>query len=146
MICRHSVILSFKGKFHLNQPISDFLPEFSEMKVLVDGVSVPANKQITFLHLLTHTSGLTYHFLQDDDVAKMYREANIDFLSLSNQDLGSTVKRLAQLPLVGQPGEMWNYGCYLRHTICTRHPSPVKVKPINTRTCRCVNGRLGPSC
>lgn len=102
------------GRFQLNEPISNFLPQFKDMKVYVSGTidemeTVPANKPITFMHLLTHTSGLTYHFFGKTVVDECYRKYNIDFLSSERTSLKDLVDRLAQQPLVSHPGERWNY-------------------------------------
>ena len=61
------MMLYEEGHFRLNEPVSKFIPAFKEMLVMPpesaeDGTSpVPATRQITIWHLLTHTSGLTYH-------------------------------------------------------------------------------------
>jgi len=54
-----------EGRFRLDDPISKFLPEFEEMRVLQtyreeDGswTGEPARREFTIPHLLTHTSGL----------------------------------------------------------------------------------------
>src|SRR5215831_3304031 len=74
-----------EGRFTLNEPVSDFLPEFKKMKVLdppvpqdktsPPGALVDAKRPITIFHLLTHTSGLTYPW--NARLGKAYREAGI---------------------------------------------------------------------
>src|SRR5690242_13581006 len=46
------------GKLLLTDPVSAFLPSFKELQVATPNGLVPANRQITVLDLLTHTSGL----------------------------------------------------------------------------------------
>jgi CubicO group peptidase (beta-lactamase class C family) len=62
-----AMILVGEGKMKLDQPISEFLPEFANMTVLTDPEksmdAVPAKKQITVRHLLTHTAGLGYSII-----------------------------------------------------------------------------------
>src|SRR5499427_5016003 len=60
------MILYEEGKFLLDDPISKFLPEFKNPKVLVKPTSggepytIPAAREITIRDLITHTSGITY--------------------------------------------------------------------------------------
>jgi len=56
-----------QGKLRLDQPISDFIPSFKDPRVLKDFnaadttyTSEPAQREITFRDLLTHSSGLDY--------------------------------------------------------------------------------------
>ena len=50
-----------EGKFKLDDPISDHLPEWKEVTVKQDGEIVPAKNPITPRHLMTHSSGLSYN-------------------------------------------------------------------------------------
>lgn len=112
-----AMILIEDGKLHPSDPLSKFVPEFKEMKVLVptkEGNSyelVNAKRDITIHHLLTHTSGITYRFFNKPFVGKMYTEAGVcDGLVETQGSLGSNVRKIAKLPLVCQPGEAWEYG------------------------------------
>ena len=107
------MMLYERGLFQLDDPISRFLPAFRNSRVFTDGSptkwdSVPAQRDITFRDLLTHTSGLTYGFMDAHPVDVLYRAQGIDFSS-SEEDLGTLVERLGGLPLVAQPGQRWNY-------------------------------------
>jgi len=109
------MMLYEEGHFQLKDPIAKFIPEFKNPKVLVpgdngtEGQLVPANREITIRHLLTHTSGLTYQW--DPRVGAKYSEAGITHGLLQDDDLLSDdMKKLAQLSLVHQPGEAWTYG------------------------------------
>src|ERR1700758_4825844 len=58
------------GKFLLEDPVSKYLPEFKNSKVLVkpaagEPYTIPATKEITIRDLLRHTSGLTYNWNAD---------------------------------------------------------------------------------
>src|SRR5437667_65733 len=61
------MMLYEEGNFLLDDPVSKYIPEFKNPKVLVKAPSgqVPAAKEITIRNLLTHTSGLTYHWNSD---------------------------------------------------------------------------------
>jgi CubicO group peptidase (beta-lactamase class C family) len=106
-----------EGKFQLDDPISKFIPEFSNAQVL-DSVfengtysTTPAKKQITIRHLLTHTSGIGYGVI--DGVArfqKIYKDAGItDLFTTEKITIAESVKKLAKLPLHHNPGEKFTY-------------------------------------
>jgi CubicO group peptidase (beta-lactamase class C family) len=112
------MILYEEGRFTLSDPVSDYLPEFKNMKVLdppwpqdkssPPGALVDAKRPITIFHLLTHTSGLTYPSNRRLDRA--YRDADVPIgLSQHEGTIGDAVKRLATLPLLFQPGDDWEY-------------------------------------
>ena len=65
------------GHFQLDDPIAKFLPEFSEMQVWDASsdalITVPAARYITVRHLLTHTAGFTYEFMESGPVEEFYR-------------------------------------------------------------------------
>ena len=108
-----ALMLYEEGRFQLDDPISRFLPAFAKARVFARGDaerwdSVPAEREITFRDLMTHTSGLTYGFMQSTPVDAIYRAHGIDFQT-STESLGALVERLAGLPLLAQPGAEWNY-------------------------------------
>ncbi len=98
------------GLFQLDDPISNALPYFKHMTVYAgeNRESVPAEREITYRDLLTHTSGLTYGFMSATPVDAMYRDQGVDFQT-SNATLAQVVERAAMLPLLAQPGAAWNY-------------------------------------
>ncbi len=107
------LMLYEEGRFQLDDPITRFLPEFRTMRVLVGGSrlrpeTVPAERDITFRDLLTHTSGLTYGFMDATLVDRMYREEGVDFQT-AETSLAEVVAKAARLPLLAQPGAEWNY-------------------------------------
>lgn len=107
------LMLYEEGRFQLDDPVARFLPEFSDMRVMVGGnraklETVPALRPITIRDLLTHTSGLTYGFMEATLVDALYRANEIDFQT-SKLSLGELVGKLAQQPLLAQPGAEWNY-------------------------------------
>ena len=108
-----AMILYEEGRFQLDDPIVRFLPGFAGMRVYSGGSrgkidSVPAERDITFRDLMTHTSGLTYGFMEAHPVDALYRANGIDFQT-SEATLAELVERLATLPLIAQPGRGWNY-------------------------------------
>lgn len=106
-----AMMLYEQGHFALDDPISDYLPEFREMQVWQGGEldnTTAAQGPITVKHLLTHTSGLTYGFMQSNPVDAQYRELGIEFPGRGGT-LADFVQRLANIPLICQPGSAWNY-------------------------------------
>ncbi|HZP88312.1 MAG TPA: serine hydrolase domain-containing protein [Burkholderiales bacterium] len=114
------MMLMEEGKLLLSDPISKYIPEFKEPKVLVLNdpqdpakgyTTVPAKREITIIDLLNHTSGITYRFWGKQPFATMYEEAGVvDGLTPTAGTIGERVKRLATLPLANQPGERYEYG------------------------------------
>jgi CubicO group peptidase (beta-lactamase class C family) len=108
------MMLYEEGRFQLDDPISKFLPAFKNMRVFVGGSrgkieSLPAERDITFRDLLTHTSGLTYGFMETNPVDALYRAKDgVDFQT-AETSLAKVVDKLATFPLIAQPGKAWNY-------------------------------------
>ena len=100
-----------EGHFFLDDPVARFLPEFRSTRVWTGGsISdvVAPTTPMTVRHLMTHTSGLTYGFMQSNVVDKAYREAEAE-LPTTGATLGDWVRKVAVLPLICQPGSAWNY-------------------------------------
>jgi len=112
------MILYEQGKLLLDQNISDFIPEFKNPRVLdkfneadTTYTTVPANREITFRDLLTHTSGLDYTDIGSSKVAAIYTKNHIPSgLGYFNDNLLERMKALGKLPLSFQPGTKWQYG------------------------------------
>ena len=100
-----------EGRLLLSEPVAKYLPAFASMTVGVerDGKfeRVPAARPITILDLMRHTSGFTYGFLGTSPVHRLTHEAN--FLNQS-RSMDEHLADLARLPLLRQPGEVWEYG------------------------------------
>ncbi len=110
------MMLHEEGRFLLDDPISRFIPELGKLRVAVvpEGESVspealetvPAAREITIHDLLTHRSGLTYGFLNKGPVGELYRRARLLETVSTTENL---VRKLAELPLVHQPGTTFEY-------------------------------------
>jgi CubicO group peptidase (beta-lactamase class C family) len=108
------MILYEEGKFLLDDPISKYLPEFENMKVMIykDTGELEDAEPIRVKHLLTHTAGLTYEFNRSaDPVAQMYMDAGVVAVGYDCEaaSLEDWAKRLARQPLIAQPGTRWHY-------------------------------------
>jgi CubicO group peptidase (beta-lactamase class C family) len=109
-----ALMLLDEGRFALNDPITRWAPEFSQMRVLRSSTSAlnetdPAERLITFEDLLTHRSGLTYADWHSGPIAQAYKEAlgaDIDSEILPDD----WIARLAALALIDQPGTAFHYG------------------------------------
>ena len=106
-----AMILYEEKKLNLHDPITKWFPQFRNMKVLKNqaGECEDANRLITILDLLTHRSGIAYGDFQRGklrDDYLMVLGADID----SERTIEQWINGLAGLPLVSQPGELFNYG------------------------------------
>ena len=119
-----AMILVQEGKLKLDQPISDFIPAFKSMKVLVDPAkdltTRPATKPITVRNLLTHTAGLGYNIITKGPLLDEYNRLGINPAQVSAamepnmravrpKSLAEFADRVATLPLIAEPGTKWSY-------------------------------------
>jgi CubicO group peptidase (beta-lactamase class C family) len=110
------MMLFEEGHFLLSDPVSKWLPEFADMKVVeapspgqrveTPYTTVPAKRPITIKHLLTHTAGLpnSYRGFTQQEYAKLAGRRS------PKDTMADTLSRLAKLPLNFQPGDAWEYG------------------------------------
>ena len=111
-----TMILHEEGKLFLSDPISKYLPEYTNMKlgiVEVDKITddeilktVVSYDSITIQDLLRHTSGMTYGVFGWSLIKTEYLKAGIN---RSDQTLEEMSKKLAKIPLVNEPGTFWEY-------------------------------------
>jgi CubicO group peptidase (beta-lactamase class C family) len=107
------MMLYEEGHFLLDDPISKYLPEFRNPKVLVkpatgEPYAIPAIREITIRDLLRHTSGLTYQW--NEFLGPTYKAANVaSGLLPYDGTIEDSVKRLGNLPLLFNPGDRWEY-------------------------------------
>jgi len=100
------------GQFQLFDPVSKYIPAFKDLKVYQrTGDSsyelADLNREVTIRDLLTHTSGLTYPFLEYGPVEEMYRADVMKFWS--KNPLSGFITDLLKLPLAFQPGSHFRY-------------------------------------
>jgi CubicO group peptidase (beta-lactamase class C family) len=103
-----AMVLVGEGKMALDDPITRWLPEFADMRVLEDpegplDSTRPAGRLITVDDLLTHRSGLAYAFSVVGPLSRAYLRLPI------RQDPDTWLAELTALPLVHQPGERMTY-------------------------------------
>jgi len=95
------------GQLELDDPVAKHITAFGGVKVWTSSGLVAPHRPMTVRDLLRHTSGLTYGLFGETPVDSLYRRANLQNPKL---DLQGLVTELAKLPLIGHPGEVWNYG------------------------------------
>jgi CubicO group peptidase (beta-lactamase class C family) len=93
-----------QGRLLLRDPVARYLPEFRDARVGVDAAA--AKRAMTVHDLLRHTAGLTYEFHDLSRVRRLYAEADLYSRERTN---AAHVERLARLPLMHQPGSVWDY-------------------------------------
>jgi len=118
-----ALILHEEGRIFLTDPVSAYIPEFKNLRVAVDARAAarkqageqatmhnlaalskagrvsrtePLRREVTIHHLLTHTSGLTYDFLDRERFSRI--------------SLRQFVREITAFPLKYQPGTVWHYG------------------------------------
>jgi len=111
------MMLQEEGKLLIDDPVSNYIPEFAKARVAVQseekdakGYSlVPLKRAITLRDLLTHTAGISYG---TGPAADEYKAAGISgwFLADKNVPVGEVIRKLAALPFDAQPGEKFIYG------------------------------------
>jgi CubicO group peptidase (beta-lactamase class C family) len=107
IVCTALMTLFEEGRFRLIDPLAKYIPAFGRVKVREpDGSLVDPVRPIVVRDLMTHTSGLSYHFVEDSPLGKIYNEGKLLDAECS---LEAAIDDLARLPLAFQPGSRWRY-------------------------------------
>lgn len=112
------MMLQEEGRLLISDPVSRYLPEFSNLKVAVpaegdtggDSYTLEdARRPVTLRHLLTHTSGFDYGYGVASD---LWEEAGLQgwYFADREEPIRESVARMAELPLQHHPGEKYTYG------------------------------------
>jgi len=107
-----------EGKFLLDDPISKYIPEFSNPTVIdkynpkdTTYTTIPAKREVTIRDLLTHTSGIDYAGIGSPMMTAVYTKGGVKGgFGNDNITIGDDIRALGKLPLVHQPGERFTYG------------------------------------
>jgi CubicO group peptidase (beta-lactamase class C family) len=104
------MMLCEEGRLLLSDPISKFIPAFADTMVgVISGDKygrTDADRPITIQDLLRHTAGLTYEARGETPIHEAYVKAN---LARPDQTNAIQADQLAALPLLHQPGTVWEY-------------------------------------
>ncbi len=107
------MMLHERALFQLTDPVHRWLPEWEHLRVFRYGsypsfTTDPIARPMTVRDLLTHTSGLTYGFMERTPVDAAYRKVGFG-VNDGKGKLSEYVKTLGTLPLEFSPGTAWNY-------------------------------------
>lgn len=111
------LILYDQGRISLHDPVSKYLPGFSNQQVIdtytaadTTYSTVPAKRGVTIKDLLTHTSGIDYPGIGTEMMKAIYAKANVPTgLGTVHSNLIDEMNRIGKLPLAFQPGTQWRY-------------------------------------
>ncbi len=117
MVTVLALILFEEGKFNLDDPITNYVPQAVDLKVYV-GIekgelhTEDLNRDITFRDLLTHTSGISASPDKNHPISKLYQQ----YQKIESQSIEHVIlEKYFKIPLLHQPGEKWAYG--YSHTV-----------------------------
>ncbi|HEX5262647.1 MAG TPA: serine hydrolase domain-containing protein [Phenylobacterium sp.] len=106
------MILFEQGKWRLDDPVTRYVPEFKNLKVMVSadkdgnitGVE-DMKRPPTMREIMSHTAGFGYGLGDKHPVDKLYRKDQV----LGSTGLHQMIERTAKIPLMYQPGTSWSY-------------------------------------
>jgi CubicO group peptidase (beta-lactamase class C family) len=105
------MILYEQGRWRLDDPITKFIPEFANLKVMngTDAKGQPILEDMkhppTMRELMTHTAGFGYGLRTGNPVDDAFRDQKV----LASSSLQDMIDKIAKIPLLYQPGTRWNY-------------------------------------
>jgi CubicO group peptidase (beta-lactamase class C family) len=98
-----------KGLWKPEDPVSKWFPELANLKVATSADNLdnlaPANHVPTMRELFTHTAGFGYGLSSATAVDRAF----IDRSPMFEKDMPAMIKRVAEIPLLAQPGTRWSY-------------------------------------
>lgn len=112
------MMLVEKGLIGLDDPISNYIPEFKKPQVLTSYFittgsysSVPAKNEITIRQLLNQTSGIGYPQIGSTMECAFYAKYGIPGgIGTTSSSLSEIIPKLAALPVFHEPGTKFLYG------------------------------------
>lgn len=110
IVCTALMTLFEEGRFQLVDPVAKWLPAFAATKIAgPDGTLEDQSplRPMQVRDVMSHTSGLTYDFLEDFPVAEQYRAKRL--MHDPTRTLEQVIDELATIPLAFAPGTRWHY-------------------------------------
>jgi CubicO group peptidase (beta-lactamase class C family) len=114
------MMLVEEGLLGLDDAVSTYIPSWKKLAVYASGmpnllpggppqfITAPVERPMKVIDLATHTSGLTYGFMNRTNVDAAYRRAHINEFTTEG-GLETMIEQLSKLPLEFSPGTAWNY-------------------------------------
>jgi CubicO group peptidase (beta-lactamase class C family) len=114
------MMLVEEGLIGLDDAVSTYIPSWKKLAVYASGmpnllpggppqfITTPVERPMKVIDLATHTSGLTYGFMNRTNVDAAYRRAHINEFTTEG-GLETMIEQLSKLPLEFSPGTAWNY-------------------------------------
>lgn len=114
------MMLVEEGLLGLDDDVHTHIPSWKKLGVYASGMpsllagappqflTTPVERPMKVVDLVTHTSGLTYGFLNRTSVDYAYRKAKVNAFDTPG-GLEGMIEQLAGLPLEFSPGTQWNY-------------------------------------
>ena len=136
------MMLYEEGLFQLDDPVAKHVDSWSDLTVFDRGdeeryVTVAPDAPMTIKHLLTHTSGLTYGFMNEHPVDAMYRRDEVT----GNGTLKDMMAKLAGIPLKFSPGTQWSYS--VATDVCGYLVEHFSGRPLDEYVADHITGPLG---
>ena len=105
------MMLHEEGMWDFDDPVSKFVPELANLKIMTSYTAAgevelqPVSRQPTMRELLNHSAGFGYGLGGDDPVNTKFRDTGV----LASADLDELITKIADIPLLFEPGEQWSY-------------------------------------
>ncbi len=114
------MMLAEEGLIGLDDDVATHIPSFRNQGVYSTGmpsliptatpsfITTPVERPMKVVDLVTHTSGLTYGFMNRTGVDAAYRRLRVAEFNTEG-GLDTMIEQLSALPLEFSPGTQWNY-------------------------------------
>jgi CubicO group peptidase (beta-lactamase class C family) len=114
------MMLAEEGLIGLDDDVAAHIPSWKDLGVYASGLpslltsasplfmTTPVLRPMKVVDLVTHTSGLTYGFMNRTSVDRVYRHLKIAEPNMEG-GLDAMVEALSKIPLEFSPGTRWNY-------------------------------------
>lgn len=105
------MILHEQGLWDFDDPVSKHVPELANLKIMSsyndagEMELVSPSRGPTMRELLNHSAGFGYGLSGNDPVNNKFRDTAV----LASENLGELIEKVADIPLLFQPGEQWSY-------------------------------------
>jgi len=105
------MMLHEQGLWNFDDPVSKHVPELANLRIISsyddDGNMelISPMREPNMRELLNHSAGFGYGLSGNDPVNTAFRDKEV----LASSDLDELIEKVADIPLLFQPGEQWSY-------------------------------------